>query len=442
MVELGSSAPQPNHLLLKNIRVGYGSKQVLYIENVIFNSHKVTGILGPSGGGKSSLLHVLSGHSQHNPSLWCDGEAIFDGEDVLSHSDTNQTKDKLALLQQRSRFYGGLVYECLLDGVIDVKTITTDTAIQYCRSLATTLGLWQLFKPVISSPIVEQSLGFHKLVLIAKLMAGNPLFVLLDEPYRDFALVEEPLLTKLINKINQTAGVLLITHNKNHARAVCDEVALLSGGRLIEHSSCNKFFNNPDEIISKEFLISGSAWPTSDEVAENDQIISRSKANELKKQFPNLNSFYWIIPGMIGGAQRPGLLTDEAEDIRKLNLISVDFLVSLTQKPIVLSKHKNSTITGLHFPINDMKAPDLDKTYAFLKDLLPKLQAGKSAVFHCKAGIGRTGTMLACCLVMLGKTASQSIGVVRNIFFRYIQSEEQSQFVIDFAEFVTLKQRG
>lgn len=436
-------ATQRSHLLLQNIRIGYGSKQVLHIEQTTLNSHKVTGILGPSGGGKSSLLKIISGHSQHNPSLWCDGEALLDVENILIDTDTNQTQNNFALLQQRSRFYGGLVYECMLDGIVDIKTISTEQAIQHCRSLAAPLDLWDLIQPVVLSPIIEQSLGFHKLVLITKLMASNPLFVLLDEPYRDFALVEEPLLVHLINKIKERAGVLLITHNKSHAREVCDEVVFLSGGRLIEHCPSDKFFNNPESPLSKEFLISGSAWPSSDPPAADDdgRVMTSSKINELKKQFPSLSSFYWIIPGMIGGAQRPGLLTDEEEDIRKLSSISVDFLVSLTQVPVDLSKYKFSSIIGLHFPITDMKAPNLEKTYEFLEELLPKLHAGKSAVFHCKAGIGRTGTMLACCLVIMGKTASQSIETVRNIFFRYIQSEEQSQFVIDFAEFVSQQRR-
>ncbi len=427
-------ADSRKHIVIDNLQLGYGTETILNINHLVLRRKIITGILGPSGGGKSTFLKLLSRLDQNNPILWSQGTAVLDSKNILEDNNIKWAEGQIVILQQKARFYGGKVFECILDGIVNINLLTEKRIIRLCYLLCKPIGLWEIIEPHLNNSILEMSLGFHKLIMIAKLCAKNPAYILIDEPFRDFAIVEEPLLISLLRKLKKRFGILLVTHNKKHAKSICDEIVLLSGGQLIEHTSAKCFFSNPKQQLSKQFLLSGSAWPdVSVESSSND--VDLPQELKLKKQFPRLSSFYWIIPGMIGGVQKPGLLSDEEEDIRRLNAIKVDYLISLTQKPVEVGKYPFNEIKGLHFPIIDMKAPSLEATYNFLKKLTPELRNKKSAIFHCKAGIGRTGTMLACCLVFMGETAPKAIERVRTVFYRYIQSDEQLQFIEDFAQY-------
>ncbi|MDH5434437.1 MAG: ATP-binding cassette domain-containing protein, partial [Gammaproteobacteria bacterium] len=408
-------------VLVDNLYVGYGSEQVLHIESLKIPHKVVYGLLGPSGTGKSTFLKVLCRLDEFDPTLWSEGKINFNNKNLLDESSTEYARKHFSILRQKSRFYGDSVLECVLDGLTDQKIISKEEAENFAKSVLDKLNLWDMFKDNLNTPIMELSPGFHKLIIIAKLAYNSPSYMVLDEPFRDFAIVEEPYLKDVIKQLKQTMGVILVTHNKIYAKEVCDEIALLSGARLIETGSSENFFKSPTTKVGRNFLQSGSAWPEleEEEEAANEKTVKEfSDKTKLKKQFPRLSSFYWVIPGQIGGTQRPGLLSDEEEDIRRLNSIHVDYLVSLTQKKVELSKYPDNKIEGIHFPIVDMDIPDLKKTHEFLVWLVPNLEKGKSAIFHCKAGIGRTGTMLACTLVFMGMSAAQAIEKVRTVFYQ------------------------
>jgi protein-tyrosine phosphatase len=87
------------------------------------------------------------------------------------------------------------------------------------------------------------------------------------------------------------------------------------------------------------------------------------------------------------------------------------------------------------FPITDMDAPkDLPATIALVQRLLAHAEAGRRCVVHCYGGIGRAGTIGACCLVARGLSAPDAISVVREVRdSRAVETREQQRFVARFA---------
>lgn len=431
--------PEKTGMQISHLYAGYGSEQILHIDELHFSENKVTGLLGPSGTGKSTLLKIIARLDEFDPTLWSEGSISYQKHNLLDETKIDWVRSNFLMLRQKSRFYGGKVIECILSNIVDFEQITQKEAHNLCKKILSKLDLWDLYESNIDRPVLELSLGFHKLIMIAKLLYNKPIYLILDEPFRDFAIVEEPILIDVIAKLKKFVGVVMVTHNKLYAQKVCDDVALISSGRLIETASCHDFFTAPKTKLGKMYLKSGSAWDDDDSndiESDVDVIENFSDKTKLKKQFPRLSSFYWIVPGQIGGTQKPGLLSDEAEDIRRLNAIHVDYLISLTQQKINLDKYKDNNIEGVHFPIVDMDIPELKPVHDFFNWLTPHLKNGKSAIFHCKAGIGRTGTMLACNLVFMGMTAAQAIEKVRTVFYQYIQTEAQLQFVYDYENYV------
>src|SRR5690606_12220226 len=92
-------------------------------------------------------------------------------------------------------------------------------------------------------------------------------------------------------------------------------------------------------------------------------------------------------------------------------------------------------LQSLHFPIVDMGVPTSVTTAALCKEIAAQLKAGERVAFHCRAGQGRTGTMLVCQLIWSGKSACSALEHVRAINPRCVESDAQVAFLAEFERY-------
>lgn len=91
------------------------------------------------------------------------------------------------------------------------------------------------------------------------------------------------------------------------------------------------------------------------------------------------------------------------------------------------------SLAWLHHPVPDMRPPRSPRAIRpVVERLLEEVGAGRSAVVHCWAGLGRTGTVAACVLVARGRRAGEAIGAVRAVRPGAVQTLEQEAFVAEF----------
>lgn len=153
---------------------------------------------------------------------------------------------------------------------------------------------------------------------------------------------------------------------------------------------------------------------------------------------PVPKGFCWLHTGLLGGTPKP----DEAA-LKALQQLGTRLLVSLTRE-----WQPDSALIGrygmrsLYAPIPDFQPPGLQQAAEICGVASAYTARGEATVFHCRAGKGRTGTMLAAMLIWAGKSAETAIAEVRASNENWIETEGQLEFLAGFAEKLHLLSRG
>ena len=142
----------------------------------------------------------------------------------------------------------------------------------------------------------------------------------------------------------------------------------------------------------------------------------------------------WILPQALAGSGRPGLLEAIEDDLDFLERIGFDLVVNLTQVPLVPPAPTSFEIE--HFPIPDMGVPTPRAMHEVCSRAVQRIERGDKVLVHCRAGLGRTGLFIACCLVHRGMAPDAAIIDIRLINRRFIQSLSQERFVHHYAEYL------
>ena len=141
------------------------------------------------------------------------------------------------------------------------------------------------------------------------------------------------------------------------------------------------------------------------------------------------SSFRWLVRGALGGMARPGLVFDEESDLAALRALGVRRLVSLEPVAFPPGRLAAHGIAGAHLPIAELAAPPLPAARAMITQTENRIRRGEATVYHCKGGLGRTGTMLAAHLIARGMAPLHALEELRTLHPRYVQSIAQEQFL-------------
>ena len=144
--------------------------------------------------------------------------------------------------------------------------------------------------------------------------------------------------------------------------------------------------------------------------------------------------FHWLVPGLLGGAPRPGLFRPLDLDLDALRRVGTRLLVTLTEEwqpdPAAFAAFG---IDSLWLPIPDRGAPAPEAAERVCSVAMARIAAGEAVVYHCRAGRGRTGTLLALQLVHAGFGAEAAIARARRANPAWIENATQEAMVADYA---------
>jgi atypical dual specificity phosphatase len=140
--------------------------------------------------------------------------------------------------------------------------------------------------------------------------------------------------------------------------------------------------------------------------------------------------FNWIVPGKLAGCPAPGVSSPIDYDMNLLSRVGITRLITLTEADLDQSALTRHHLTNIHMPILDKEAPSIAQMHMLLVRMQKFIASGDVLAVHCKAGLGRTGTVLAAWLIRDGGlSATGAIERLRRIEPGFIQSAMQEEFL-------------
>jgi branched-chain amino acid transport system ATP-binding protein len=200
---------------------------------------EVVGLIGPNGAGKSTLVNVLSGFDRPD-----EGTVELDGREVTGWTPQRRARAGLTRTFQHSRSFGGLSVR----ENVEVAALGAGAGARGARRRANRLlGLLGL-EAVAGRRAAELSHGDERRLGVARVLATEPSFVLMDEPAAGLPDAELPEFADVVRAqlSEQGAGMLLIDHNMALVMGLCDRIHVLDQGRTLASGTPQEIRGNLD----------------------------------------------------------------------------------------------------------------------------------------------------------------------------------------------------
>lgn len=233
------------NLSIENISKSYYEKKALDDISFEINSGETVGILGPNGAGKTTLFYIIAGLVR------CDaGKLSLSGTDLKHKSLSERTSMGLSYLPQESSIFRGLsVEENIYAALEQRKDLDKAKKLTKLSELLEEFNLNEFSKTLG----LKLSGGERRRAEIARSLASNPKFILLDEP---FAGIDPLAVSDLKNTIrslnNKNIGVLISDHNVRDTMNICSKVLVVNKGKIIANGSPKEIAK--DDLVKEVYL--------------------------------------------------------------------------------------------------------------------------------------------------------------------------------------------
>jgi polar amino acid transport system ATP-binding protein len=231
---------------IENLVKRFGKLEVLKGINLLVKKGETIVIIGPSGGGKSTLLRCINKLEEYQG-----GKIYLDGVDIDEY-DVNQLRTRIGMVFQQFNLFPHMnVLENLILAPTKVKKMPREQASEKAKALLSRVGLLDK----IDAYPEQLSGGQKQRVAIARALMMDPEIMLFDEPTSalDPELVGEVLdVMKDLARSGMT--MLVVTHEMGFARDVADRIVFISQGVVEEEGPPEEILRNPKKPRTREFL--------------------------------------------------------------------------------------------------------------------------------------------------------------------------------------------
>ena len=227
-------------LSVRNLSKSYKSRQVVRDVSLTVSGGEVVGLLGPNGAGKTTSFYMIVGLVPQEG-----GSVFLDKEDLTGLPMDLRARRGLGYLPQEASVFRKLSVEENIAAVLE--TMPNRTADQRARLLESLLNEFHIGH-IRKNLGMSLSGGERRRVEIARALASEPRFVLLDEPFAGVDPISVGDIRRIIQHLKQLGiGVLITDHNVRETLGICDRAYIVNEGRIIAEG-------HPDQILDDEHV--------------------------------------------------------------------------------------------------------------------------------------------------------------------------------------------
>ena len=244
MAENSPTIASTSKLEALHLAKSYGSRKVVKDVSMTVQKGEVVGLLGPNGAGKTTSFYMIVGLVRSDG-----GDVFIDGQSVGNMPIHQRSRLGLSYLPQEASIFRKLNVEDNVRAVLELqkdaagKSLPKDTLEKQLTNLLEELRVDHLRK----SPSLALSGGERRRVEIARALATNPRFILLDEPFAGIDPIAVIEIQRIIGFLKERGiGVLITDHNVRETLGICDHAFIISDGTVLAQGTPQEIVENPD----------------------------------------------------------------------------------------------------------------------------------------------------------------------------------------------------
>ena len=227
-----------------NILKYYNKKAVVKGVSINLKQGEIVGLLGPNGAGKTTTFYSIVGLIRANS-----GKVFIDDVDITSKPMYKRAQMGVGYLPQEASVFRTMTVEDNIKSVLEMTDLSKDEQNERCEMLINEFGLNHVRKNIGNL----LSGGERRRTEIARALATEPKFILLDEPFAGVDPIAVEDIQKIVKKlVDKNIGVLITDHNVHETLSITDRAYLLFEGSVLKQGSSEELAS--DEKVRKLYL--------------------------------------------------------------------------------------------------------------------------------------------------------------------------------------------
>ena len=232
--------------MIETIKISksYGKNSILNEISINIGLNEITGLLGPNGAGKTTLFYILAGLTKPT-----NGKVLLNNSEITNLSLSSRADAGLVYLPQEPSIFRNLSVKDNLRSSLETKILSKPEIEKRINELMEEFKISSL----ANRNGRELSGGQRRRVEIARSIALNPKFIMLDEPFAGIDPLAIDDLKELIQKLTKKGlGILISDHNVKATTDICKKIFVINSGNIIAEGSSAKILK--DETVKKVYL--------------------------------------------------------------------------------------------------------------------------------------------------------------------------------------------
>lgn len=228
----------------KNLVKIYGQRKVVDDVSLLVEQGTIVGLLGPNGAGKTTTFYMVVGIAKPDA-----GSVLLDGKDIGQMPMYQRARLGIGYLPQEASVFRKLTVEENLMSILETTTLSHDEQVQKMNELIDEFGIGH----IRGNLGMALSGGERRRVEIARSLATDPAFILLDEPFAGIDPIAVADIQGMIAHLAKRGiGILITDHNVRETLSIVDKAYILASGKVLLHGDSDSIANDP--VARKYYL--------------------------------------------------------------------------------------------------------------------------------------------------------------------------------------------